>query len=185
MVFVLVHAAQVEVWIAASFVAFRTRSFLKPGDSLLPFSLFNQIGPDIVVRIAELGIHLDCFKTFSDGLVVIAEERICPATECVGLSGGEGLDGAGVELNSLLVFSRHLLLVGLAEIGGGSGARIGFEHSKTYDKLEEILSEILGHALHRRIVHLAGRDDLGAAGSAPTYFRHLTAADFGRGLTTF
>ncbi len=89
-------------------VAGSDHGFLKPGDGFIPFLLFNQVSPDIVVRITELRIQLDRLQALGDGAVVIAEERIRPAAEGVGLCGRIGLDGTAIEIDGLLVLALHL-----------------------------------------------------------------------------
>src|SRR5271167_3990709 len=97
--------------IATRLVARREHGFLKPGDGFIPFLLFNQVSPDIVVRIAELRIELDRLLTFADGTLVVAEKRVRPATKSIGLCGGKQLDGTAVELDGLLVLALHLQFV--------------------------------------------------------------------------
>ena len=82
--------------IAARLIPWRHHGLLKPGNGFIPFLLFNQVSPDIVVRVPEFRIQLDCLQAFGDGAVVIAEERVCPAAEGVGLGGRERIDGTAV-----------------------------------------------------------------------------------------
>src|ERR1700730_15415778 len=96
------------MWVRTSLVARRDHRFLKPGNSFVPFFLFNQVSPDIVVRVTELGIQLDRLQALSDGPVVVAEERVRPTAERVSLGSGEGLDGTTVKLDGLLVLALHL-----------------------------------------------------------------------------
>src|SRR4029077_19734091 len=126
-----VDAAQIEVGEAAGFVAFGKHGFFKPGDGVVPFLLFDQIGADIVVRIAELGVESDGLMAVLDGAVVVGQEGIGPAAEGVGLGGREGGNGAGVEFDGLLVVATRLQFVGAAEEFGGVFARIGFGHDRT------------------------------------------------------
>jgi hypothetical protein len=66
--------------IRARFVSWRDHSLLKPRYSFIPFLLFNQVSPDIVIRIAEIRINFDRLQAFGDGALVIAEEPcICSA----------------------------------------------------------------------------------------------------------
>ena len=127
---VLVDAAQIEVGIAAGLIARGHHGFLEPGNRVVPFPLFNQISPDIVVRIAEVGIYLDGFQTFGDGAVVIAEQGVGPAAEGVRLSGREGGDRTSVEFDGWLDGTCPLQLVGLLEVLGGGLATIGVGHER-------------------------------------------------------
>src|ERR1700678_1739112 len=114
--------------IKTRFAARRDHRLLKPRDRFVPFLLFNQVSPDIVVGIAEFWIKLDRLQTLGDGAVVVAEERICPAAKRVGLGGCEGLDGTAVELDGLLVLTLHLQFVGFLKVLSRSLARIVFGH---------------------------------------------------------
>src|SRR5580698_3342128 len=120
------HAAEIEIGIWPGVIAWRDHGFLKPGDGLVPFFLFDQVSPDIVVRVAELRVNFDCFQTLSDGAVVIAEKRIRPAAESVSLSRRKRRNGTSVEINGLLILALHLKLVGLVEVfSGGLAGFVG------------------------------------------------------------
>src|SRR5580658_8340318 len=97
-------------------ITWRKHGFLKPGDSFIPFLLFNQVSPDIVVRIAKLRIKLDRLQAFGDGAFVVAKARICPAAKSVGLGSRERFDRSAVELNGLLVLALHLQFVGFLKV---------------------------------------------------------------------
>ena len=56
---VFVDSSQIEVRVGARFVALGGDGFLKPGNRIFPFFLLDQVGADIVVRIAEIRIDLD------------------------------------------------------------------------------------------------------------------------------
>ena len=111
--------------VAARFIPLGLHGLFEPWNGFIPFSLFNQVSPDIVVGIAKLRINLNGFVAFGDSPRVIAEEGIRPAAKRVGLGSGEGLYGLGVELDCLLVVAGHLQFVGLAKTFSGSLARIG------------------------------------------------------------
>jgi len=102
----------------------------QPGHSLIPFPLFNQVGTDIVVRIAQLWIDPDGFFTLRDGALVVAEVGVSSSAKCVGDSGGEGFDGSGVEVDGLLELTGHLQFVSAAEILSGFVTRISFWHDR-------------------------------------------------------
>src|SRR5258708_38971124 len=93
LVFVLVPPPQIEMGIVAGFVALCHDGFLEPRNGVVPLLLLDQISPDIVVRVSEIGIYLYGLQTFGDGAVVVAKERISPAAEGVGLGHGESIDG--------------------------------------------------------------------------------------------
>src|SRR5579863_1477206 len=109
-------------------IARRKHGFLKPRDGFVPFLLFNQVSPDIVVWIAKLRIKLDRLQAFGDGALVVPKERICPAAESVGLSGRERFYGTAVELNGLLVLALHLEFVRFLKIISRSLAGIVVGH---------------------------------------------------------
>src|SRR5580693_7981503 len=113
-------------------IARREHGFLKPGDSFIPFLLFNQVSPDIVVRIAKLWIKLDRLQAFSDGALVVAKERICPTAEGVGLSGREHLNGTAVEFDGLVVLALHLKFVGFLKVvsRGLAGIIVGHKRNQ-------------------------------------------------------
>src|ERR1700730_3734146 len=116
--------------IAAGFVALRHDGFLEPRNGVVPLFLLDQIGPDIVVRVSEIGIYLYGLQTLGDGAIVIAEERISPAAESVGLGRGESIDGMGVEIDCLAVLAGHLLLVAFLKVLSGGLARISIRHKQ-------------------------------------------------------
>src|SRR5580704_2830712 len=117
--------------ITARFVARRKHGLLKPGNRFIPFLLFNQVSPDIVVRVAEIWIKLDRLQAFGDGAFVVPEERICPTAEGVGLGGRERLNGTAVEFDGLLVLALHLKFVGFLKVVSCNLARIVFGHKWT------------------------------------------------------
>src|ERR1700757_1073045 len=113
------------MWIHPRFVSFRDHGLFEPGYGLAPFLLFDQISPDIVVRIAEIGVHANGLQALLDGAFIVAQKRVGPSAEGIGLGGREQFDGARIEFDGLLVFARHLAFIGLAEAVGGIGAWIG------------------------------------------------------------
>jgi len=64
--------SQVEVGIAAGIVGRGADGLLEPGDGFLPLLLLDQVSPDIVVRIPEIGVDLDRLQAFCDGALVVA-----------------------------------------------------------------------------------------------------------------
>src|SRR5579872_2681359 len=114
-------------------VARRGNSFLKPWYGFIPFLLFNQVSPDIVVRIAEIWIYFNRLQAFGDGAIVVAEERVRPTAERVSFGGREGFNGAGVELDGLLVLTLHLQRVRFLKVICRNLARIIFGHKRPND----------------------------------------------------
>ena len=110
--------------IAAGVVAGRADGLFEPGDGLLPLVLLDQVSPNIVVGIAEVGINLDGLQAFRDGALVVAEEGVGPAAESVGFGRGAGFDRLRVEGDGLVVLALYLTFVGLLEILFGQLAQI-------------------------------------------------------------
>ena len=54
-----IDAPQVEVREAVAFVARRAQGAFKPRDRLVQLALLDQLRADVVVRVAECGVHLD------------------------------------------------------------------------------------------------------------------------------
>src|ERR1700756_3621599 len=54
-----VRASQIVMWKMAGLVAARFRGTLEPGNRVVKAILFDQIGPDVVVGVAKIGIDLD------------------------------------------------------------------------------------------------------------------------------
>ena len=64
-------------------VAARFRGALEPGNRFIKAILFDQVGPDIVVRVTEIGIDLNGALAFGDGLVDPALEMVGPTEKGV------------------------------------------------------------------------------------------------------
>src|SRR5258705_13068917 len=122
-----IDPAQIEMGVAAGFVALGDHGFFEPRDGVVPFLLFDQIGTDIVVGIAEVGINADGLLAVLYSVFVVAQKGIGPAAACVGFGSGEGGDGAAVRFNGLLVVASRLQFVGSTETLGGK-VGIGFGH---------------------------------------------------------
>ena len=115
----LVHPAKIEVWKAIGLVASRCKSLFEPGNGGIPLSLFDQVGADVVVRVAELRVNLDGLPAIRNCLPIVGLERMCPSAKCVCLCGREGLNGVGVKFNGLLVLPFLLMLICTAEVFAG------------------------------------------------------------------
>src|SRR5687767_7169587 len=93
-------------------VPFRMHGFLKPRDGVVQLALLDQIGADVVVGIAELGIPGNGAMTLLDRVVEPAHETIGPAEERVRFGRGMGRDGLSVERDGFFQFAFHLPLIG-------------------------------------------------------------------------
>ena len=171
---VLEYTAEVEVWVAACFIALGHHRFLEPRNGFVPFPLLDQIGADIVVRVAKIGVDLDGALTVCNRVVVIGDERIGPAAKGVSLGGGEGDNGLSVKLQSSRVVAVGLRFVGLTKILAGDDTWVRIGHESPEGELDEILlengSNVMGNADGARV---AGRDIINRRAANPT------SVDFG------
>ena len=83
-----VRAPQIVMRKVARLVAARFRGAFEPGNRFIKAILFDQVGADIVVRIAKIGIDLDGEFAFGDGLVNAPLEMVGPTQKGVRLGGG-------------------------------------------------------------------------------------------------
>ena len=109
-----VDAAEVDVGEVARLVAHGVLGPLEPGDGFVEPAQLDQVGADVVVRVAEVGVDLDGAQALGRGLLEPTLERVRPAEERVRLGGGARGDGAPVGLDGALEVAGDLLAVGLA-----------------------------------------------------------------------
>src|SRR5215469_922936 len=95
------------------FVAARFGGTFEPGNRFIKAILFDQVGSDVVVRVAKVGIDLDGALAFENGLVNAALEMVGPTEKGVRLGGGVHFEGKLVKLDGAIVIAFHLRLVGV------------------------------------------------------------------------
>jgi len=109
-----VDSAQIEIGETIALVALGLEGHAQPGDGVLGLAHLHVVGADIVVGIAELGIQVDGPVAIGDGALVILSVGLGPAPEGEGFGGRASGNGPVVELDGLLDFPTHVVLVGLA-----------------------------------------------------------------------
>ena len=85
---------------------------LEPGDGFIEAAEADQVGADVVIGIAEIGIDSDGALALGDGVLDLALEVIGPAEKSVRFGGGIGFEGILVEHHGTVQFAGHLGLVG-------------------------------------------------------------------------
>src|SRR5262245_1107302 len=96
-------------------IASRLQRFLKPGNRFVEFALFDQIGSDVVIRIAEIWVLRDGLVTFFDRIVETPHKAVGPPEEGIGLGSRMSLDRFLVERHGFFQFALHLAFIGLLE----------------------------------------------------------------------
>src|SRR5579859_1996977 len=121
-----VDPGQVEMGEVPGVVAWRLNRLLEPGNRLFPAAQLDEIGPDVVVGIAEVRVDLNRPFAFGDRLAVSTLETVGPAQKGVSFGRGSERDGPPVQADGVLELSRHLGLVGPAEelLGGLTHGRV-------------------------------------------------------------
>src|SRR4030095_4918952 len=94
-------------------VAFVLLGLFKPRDRLVQLVLLHQVDPDVVVRIAELGIDLDRAKALLRGLRQVALEAHRPPQEGMCLCRRIQLNRLAIELDRSIHISPCLVAVAL------------------------------------------------------------------------
>ena len=110
-----VRASQIVMRKMPRLVAARFRGTLEPGNRVVKAILFDQVGPDVVVGVAKIGIDLDGALALGDGLLDAALEMIGPTEKGVRLGGGVHFEGKSVKLDGAIVIAFHLRLVGVLQ----------------------------------------------------------------------
>src|SRR2546425_2696276 len=108
-----VEPPQVHEGELTRFVAFGLVSLFKPRNRLVQLVLLHQVDPDVVVRVAELGIDLDRAEALLGGLRYAALEAHGPPQEGMCLCCRVHLDGMPVELDRAIQLSPYVAAVGL------------------------------------------------------------------------
>src|SRR5262245_38599914 len=114
-----VDARQVEIRIVTGLVAPRALGALEPIDRFLLAPQGDQVGADVVIRVAEVRIDRDRHLALGDRFRVAVEVGQRPAEKGVSLRGGVQFDGAAIERDGLFQPAGHLSLVGPLEVALG------------------------------------------------------------------
>src|SRR5262249_62191151 len=110
-----VDAPEVAVRIMAWFVSPGGDGALEPRNRLLQLAELDEIGTDIVVRVAELRIDGNRLLALGDGVVVAVQEAVGPSQEGMRLGGRMIGERALVEAHGFVEVAAHLFLIGLLE----------------------------------------------------------------------
>src|SRR5205085_2465619 len=70
--------------------------------------LLDEVGADVVIRIAKIGIELDRLLALLDGRAIIAQEAVGPSEERVCLGGRQYFDRFLIIFDRLVQMTRHL-----------------------------------------------------------------------------
>src|SRR5689334_3505191 len=103
-----IDAAEVHERKLSWLVARRLLGALEPRDRLVELALLHQVHADVVVRVAEVGIHVDRAQALGRGLVEAPLKRVRPSQERVGLGRRTRRDRAPVDLDGALEIAGHL-----------------------------------------------------------------------------
>src|SRR5260370_3139550 len=123
-------AAQVVVRKAPRLVAPRFDGALEQRGRLIVVVLFDEVGADIVVRVAKIGVGVDGALACGDGIFDAPLEMIGPAQKRVSFRGGMQFERRLIELNGAIVVAFHLRLVGVLQ--DFPGPREGFHAHKPH-----------------------------------------------------
>src|SRR5207247_11420706 len=84
----LVDSAEVQVREGRTLVALGLHGLFEPRDRFVELLLLDQIRADVVVGVAELGIHRNGVAAVLDRLLQLPHEDVPPAPVCVSLGRG-------------------------------------------------------------------------------------------------
>ena len=87
-----VDTPEIVVRIMVGIVSTRLKGALEPGQGLVVLALLDEVGADIVVRVAELRIDPDSLLAERDGLFELALKMVGPAQVSVRFRGGMNLE---------------------------------------------------------------------------------------------
>ena len=113
--FALEDSPQIEMGKAVALIAPGLEGHAQPRDGVIQLALFQIVGADVVVGIAELRIQIDGPVAILNGGIEVLFETLGPAPKGVGLCGWADLDGIRVELDGLVQITLHVELVGLGD----------------------------------------------------------------------
>ncbi len=113
--FTQISAAQVVVRKMSRFVAAGLNGLLQPRNGLVKLAQFDQVGADVVIGIAKIGIEFNGAFAFGNGIEQFALKMIGPAEKCVGFGGRMKVQGRLVEFDSAIVVAFHLRLIGVLQ----------------------------------------------------------------------
>src|SRR5712692_10253162 len=108
-----VDAPQVHVGEVPRLIARSRLGFLQPLNRLVELSPFDEVGPDVVVRVAEGWVDSDRLLTLLDCLADATLKAVGPTAERVCLGGGVEPERFCVELDCALKVTAEVVLLPL------------------------------------------------------------------------
>ncbi len=126
---------------AVAFVTGSIQCLPKPGDGFVHLAFLHQLGTDVIVGIAEIGIDFDRSATLGNRIVEPFHVAIRPAKKGVGFGGRKKSDRLLVHPDSLVESSVDLVLVCLVKQVFGTLSSVVFTH---VDKIPAGCSEPAG-----------------------------------------
>ncbi len=88
---------------------------LQPWNGFIVAAEFDEIGPDVVVGIAEVRVEFDGALALSDGLFDTALKMVGPAQEGMRFGGRVQFERSLIELYGAVVVAFHLRLIGVLQ----------------------------------------------------------------------
>ncbi len=110
-----IRTTQVVVRKMARLIAARFDGALEPWNRFIESVQLDQIGPDVVIRIAEFRVDFDGALAFSNRIFDAALKMVRPAEKCVGLGRRVKFERGLIELDGPVVVALHLGLVSVLE----------------------------------------------------------------------
>ena len=126
-----INAAEIVVGEMAGLIARSFEGTFEPGNGFVEAIERDEIGADVVIRIAEIGIDFDGALAFVDGFLNFSLEMERPAKECVSFS--SGMDGQGllIKADGVIIIAFHLGAIGFFEDFPGARETVGRHHKKS------------------------------------------------------
>src|SRR5580704_2702706 len=110
-----ISAAKIVVRKMARLITARFNGAFEPWNRFIEAVQFDQIGADVVVRIAKLWIDFDRALALGDGVFDAALKMVRPAEKRIGLGGGVQFERGLIELHSPVVVTLHLRLISVLQ----------------------------------------------------------------------
>src|SRR5712692_3641325 len=115
-----IDASQIAVGVVVCLIPSRLNRLLEPRNRLVELPEVDEIGPNVVVGIAEVRIDGDRLLAFLNRFVVTAQETEGPTQKRVGLRSRTAMNRFPVQNHGPLQVSLHLAVVGFLEELQGS-----------------------------------------------------------------
>src|SRR3990170_597427 len=110
-----VDASEIAMGKMVGLVPFGPNGSFEPRNGLFLPAQIDEVGSDVVVWVAEIGIDRDRFLAFLYGGFVASLEAVGPAQKRMSLRCGAAFNGGPVESDRLVQLPLHLAAVGLLE----------------------------------------------------------------------